>query len=247
MHPSAVAADCRSDAELVAAARTGDPTAFEVIMRRNNRLLFRTARGVVPDDAEAQDVVQETYLRAFTSLEGFRGEAALGTWLARITINVALSAQRKRGRIVHLAELVHPGEDSPAAEFTEETAMSRSMFRFPPDDAPDDDSPDAQAERAQVRQILQAAVEHLPVIYRSVFILRAVEEMSVEDAAYCLGVSGDVVKTRFLRARAMLRDALADQMQPYLRGAFAFAGARCDAVVGHVLGELRSRGLVTLH
>ncbi|MFC4522603.1 RNA polymerase sigma factor [Cupriavidus pinatubonensis] len=236
--PPPPAVDARPDAELVAGARAGEASAFEAIMRRNNRLLFRTARGVVPDDAEAQDVVQETYLRAFTSLDSFRGEAALSTWLARIAINVALTTQRKNGRIVQL-EVRLEDQESLAAEPSQENVMS---FR-----APDGELPDAMAERGQVRELLQAAVENLPVIYRSVFILRAVEDMSVEEAAYCLGVSSDVVKTRFLRARTMLRGSLAEQVKPYLHGTFSFAGQRCDAVVNYVLAALQLRGLIRPH
>ena len=169
--------------------------AFETIVRRHNRLLFRTARGVVPDDAEAQDVVQETYLRAFTNLHAYRGDSSLGTWLARIAINVALSSQRKKGRFVQLEDAVPP-----AGAADPENAMPLHM--------PDHEGPDAMAERQEMRALLQASIEDLPVIYRSVFILRAVEELSVEETAFCLGVSEDVVKTRFLRARAMLRDKL---------------------------------------
>ncbi|MFJ4291193.1 RNA polymerase sigma factor [Cupriavidus sp. NPDC089707] len=230
--PPPAAGDARPEADLVAGARAGEAAAFEAIMRRHNRLLFRTARGVVADDDEAQDVVQETYLRAFTSLDSFRGEAALGTWLARIAINVALTAQRKKGRIVRLE--VRLDEKESSAEPSQENVMS---FR-----APDGESPDAMAERGQVRELLQAAVENLPVIYRSVFMLRAVEDMSVEETAYCLGVSSDVVKTRFLRARTMLRESLAEQVDPYLHSTFSFAGARCDAVVDHVLTTLHLRG-----
>ncbi|WP_116603074.1 RNA polymerase sigma factor [Cupriavidus alkaliphilus] len=232
--PMPSGADATTDADLVASARAGTASAFEVIMRRNNRLLFRTARGVVADDSEAQDVVQETYLRAFTSLESFRGEAALSTWLARIAINVALTAQRKKTRLVQM-EARGEEEDFPG-EPLQENMMS---FR-----AADDESPEAMAERGQVRKLLQAAVENLPPIYRCVFILRAVEDMSVEETAYCLGVSGDVVKTRFLRARLMLRESLADEVKPYLQSTFGFAGARCDAVVCHVFAALRERGLV---
>lgn len=233
--PSGV--DATTDADLVASARAGTASAFEVIMRRNNRLLFRTARGVVPDDAEAQDVVQETYLRAFTSLDSFRSEAALSTWLARIAINVALTAQRKRRRLVQM-EARAEEEDLPG-EPSQENVMS---FR-----TADDESPEAMAERGQVRDLLQAAVENLPPIYRCVFILRAVEDMSVEETAYCLGVSGDVVKTRFLRARTMLRESLAEEVKPYLQSTFSFAGPRCDAVVNHVFAALSVRGLVRSH
>ncbi|MEC3768724.1 RNA polymerase sigma factor [Cupriavidus sp. SS-3] len=227
-------ASATTDAELVASARAGAASAFEAIMRRNNRLLFRTARGVVADDAEAQDVVQETYLRAFTSLDSFRGEAALSTWLARIAINVALTAQRKRRRLFQI-EAWGEEEDLPGGPL-QENMMS---FR-----AADDESPEAMAERGQVRELLQLAVEKLPPIYRCVFILRAVEDLSVEETAYCLGVSGDVVKTRFLRARMMLRESLAAEVRPYLQSTFSFAGTRCDAVVNHVFDALSERGLV---
>ena len=219
----------QSDAELVARAVRGDAAAFEAIMRQYNRLLFRSARGVVDDDAEAQDVVQETYMRAFTGLQTFRGDAALGTWLARIAINIALDVQRKRGRIVSMDES-QDSSDEPTSEH---------MMAF---SAPAIDSPDTAAERGQVRELLQRAIESLPAIYRSVFILRAVEEMSVDETAYSLRVSDAVVKTRYLRARSMLRDALSAQVESHAPQAFAFAGARCDAVVAKVLAELQRQG-----
>lgn len=216
-----------TDLQLAASAAGGDAVAFEVIVRRHNRLLFRTARGIVPDDAEAQDVVQETWLRAFGKLQTFRGEAALGTWLARIAINIALSSQRGKGRLV-------PFEDNAAMEHAMEL----------PDHQPAADRPDASAERGEMRALLQASIEGLPPIYRSVFMLRAVEDLSVEEAAFCLEVSTDVVKTRFLRARALLREELASRIETGARDTFAFAGARCDAVLAHVLGELRRQGLL---
>jgi RNA polymerase sigma-70 factor (ECF subfamily) len=223
-----------ADAELVARARAGDAAAFEAIVRHNNRRLFRAARGVMDDDDEAQDVVQEAYLQAFTHLDSFRGDAALATWLTRIAINVALGMRRRQGRTIELQDDAIP--DTPE----QETAM-------PSPYSARRESPDAAAERGQLRDLLQAAIEHLPDMYRSVFMLRAVEDMSVEDTAFCLGVSRDVVKTRLLRARSLLRRALAAQMEPYLHSTFEFAGARCDAVAGHVLAELRRRGLLRLH
>jgi len=230
--PPTAAAAAASDVQLALSAAAGDAAAFETIVRRHNRLLFRTARGVVPDDAEAQDVVQETYLRAFTHLHAYRGDAALGTWLARIAINVALSAQRKKGRLVQLDDV---GGDAPEPE----DAM--------PGQNHDSETPDATAQRHEVRDLLQAAITELPVIYRSVFMLRAVQELSVEETAACLGVSEDVVKTRFLRARAMLRERLATRVESGAADTFAFAGARCDAVLAHVMAELVRRGLVRLH
>jgi RNA polymerase sigma factor (sigma-70 family) len=226
--------DARDDAELVRRAGAGDASAFEAIMRRHNRLLFRTARGIVDDDAEAQDVVQDAYLLAFTGLHAFRGDASLGTWLVRIAINAAISAQRKKGRQVQLDERANlASEPSPENEMAFCT--------------PESESPGALADRGQVRDLLQGAIASLPVIYRSVFILRAVEEVSVEETAFCLGITAETVKTRFLRARVMLRNTLGLQMQAYAQTTFAFAGARCDAVVSHVLAKLREQGRVRLH
>jgi RNA polymerase sigma factor (sigma-70 family) len=220
-----------TDIQLALRAAAGDPAAFETIVRRHNRLLFRTARGVVSDDAEAQDVVQDTYLRAFTNLGAYRGDAALGTWPARIAINLALSSQRKKGRLVHLES--SPDDDTPA--------QPEYDMGLP---TPDENRPDENAQRTELRALLQSCIEDLPPIYRSVFILRAVQELSVEETAFCLGVSEDVVKTRFLRARAMLRDRLAMRVESGVEQTFAFAGARCDAVLAHVMSELAQRGLL---
>jgi RNA polymerase sigma factor (sigma-70 family) len=223
--------NAETDVELALSAANGSAMAFQTIVRRNNRLLFRTARGIVPDDAEAQDVVQETYLRAFTHLRSYRGNSALATWLARIAINVAVTSQRKKGRLVQLQESGNSADQEPV-----EHAM--------PLHAQVDESPDAMAERKEVRALLQASIEDLPVIYRSVFILRAVQDLSVEETSYCLGVSEDVVKTRFLRARAMLRDKLAIRVETCAQNTFSFAGARCDAVLAHVMGRLLAQGLI---
>lgn len=217
-----------SDATLVLRASGGDRTAFETIMRRHNRLVFRTARGIVADDSEAQDVVQETYLRAFTNLHTFRGESVLSTWLVRIAINAALDAQRKRGRVVYMEF----GQDEILNQHLE-SAMSLTVSHH--------DHPEALAEGKQIRLILQAAIDRLPAIYRTVFMLRAVEEMSVEDVAYCLQVSDSVVKTRFLRARSMLREALGAEFKSQTSWVYQFAGARCEAVVNYVMAELSSR------
>jgi RNA polymerase sigma factor (sigma-70 family) len=229
-HPAAAAPE--SDVQLALSAAAGNAMAFETIVRRHNRLLFRTARGVVADDAEAQDVVQETYLRAFTHLQAYRGDSSLGTWLARIAINVALTSLRKKGRIVQL----DGGDGDDAAEPEHDMPFPTSS-----------EGPDELAGRHELRAVLQASIEDLPVIYRTVFILRAVEELSVEETASCLGVSEDVVKTRFLRARARLRERLAERVERGATDTFAFAGARCDAVLAHVMAELVRQGLVRLH
>ncbi len=221
------AADPSSDLAIVQRARQGDEAAFELIMRRHNRRLFRATRGIVDDSAEAQDVVQEAYLRAFTRLQSFRAESTLGTWLTRIAVNAALDAVRARGRVVYLGD-------------SDDAAMETDPMNKP---APHSEAPETLAQRGQLRDLLESAIGQLPPIYRSVFMLRAVEELSVEETAQCLGVSTDVVKTRFLRARSLLRDTLGAQVEAHTTEAFAFAGQRCDSVVRHVLGELRARGL----
>lgn len=228
-----LAAPCQvaSDTTLALRACRGDSEAFEAIMRRYNRLLFRSARGVVGDDAEAQDVVQETYLRAFSSLETFKGDCALGTWLARIAINVALDTQRKRQRTVPIDHSHDLGNE----------AAVEHMMAF---NAPANAAPEAHAERGQIRAVLQRAIDSLPPMYRSVFILRAVQEMSVDETAACLQVSAEVIKTRYLRSRSMLRDALGAQIEAHAHEVYAFAGARCDAVVDHVLTQLQHQGRI---
>jgi RNA polymerase sigma factor (sigma-70 family) len=159
---AAATRDGYADADLATRARGGDAAAFEIIMRRHNRLLFRTARGIAADDAEAQDVVQETYLHAFTRLDTFRGDAALGTWLTRIAINMALDVQRRKGRQIAI-------DDRP--DFADEPSMAHMMSLH----APRSEAPDAAADRGQLRGLLQSAIERLPPIYRRVFILRGFE------------------------------------------------------------------------
>ncbi len=220
-----------ADLELAGLAAGGDARAFEQLMRRHNRLVFRAARGIARDDAEAEDAVQDTWLRAFERLGDYRGEAALGTWLVRIAVNAALDAQRRRGRVVDwdlgLPEPVD-GED----------AMESTMALHAGIPA----TPETAAERGELRAVLESAVAALPPAYRSVFLLRAVQEMSVEETAFALQLGGDVVKTRFLRARAMLREALACRLEAQAPVTFAFAGERCHRVVAHVIGVLRRQG-----
>ncbi len=217
-----------ADLALAARAAAGDGAAFALLMRRHNRLLFRAARGIAGDDAEAEDAVQDAWLRAFERLGAYRGEAALGSWLARIAVNAALDAQRRRGRVV----------DWNAAPPDSEEDLEPAMALH----ADTRDTPEAAAERGELRGLLESAIESLPPPYRSVFMLRAVQEMSVEETAFALQLSGDVVKTRFLRARAMLRDALAVRVEAGAPQAFAFAGERCDRVVAQVIDTLQRQG-----
>ena len=218
------------DGALLASLRLGQAGAFESLMRRYNRLLFRAARGVVHDDAEAQDVVQEAWLKAFTGLRDFRGEASLPTWLTRIAIHQALTQQRKLGRLVFWDEDLGEGDmqtDVPGAG------------RVP--------SPEEEVARLQLRRQIEDAIDLLPPMYRTVFMLRAVQGLSVEDTALGLKVSQDVVKTRYLRARALLRTHLGSDPETEAGRLHDFAGRRCDEVVARVLAQLRECGVIRDH
>lgn len=213
--PRATASD--TDADLVAAARGGDSAAFEAIMRRHNRTMFRTARAILQNEADAEEVVQEAYLKAFLHLDGFAGAARLSTWLVKITVNEALGRLRRRmpgGAPDDLAE------DTPMGHTTAET------------------SPENVAAQAEIRRLLEAAIDALPQAQRTVFMLRAVEEFSTEDTAACLGIPAETVKTRLHRARQALRRRLQNRVATALTDTFPFAGARCDRVVAAVLEQI---------
>ena len=221
-----------ADGELLASLRRGEARAFEQLMRAHNRLLFRAARGIVNDDADAQDAVQETYLRAFVSLDQFRGESTLSTWLMRIVINQALGQQRKLGRQLSWHDTRPEQENEMSQLDGQDPAIA------------DEDTPEDQAARKELRRRLEAAIDLLPPIYRCVFILRAVQGLSVEETAAALDVTLDVVKTRYLRARGMLRTRLVGADGMPMSMAHDFQGQRCDDLVARVLASLRAMGVV---
>lgn len=217
--------DPPADAELAARAASGDATAFETIMRRHNRLLFRTARSILKSDAEAEDALQDAYLRAWRAMGGFRADAKLSTWLVRIVINEALGRVRQRhAHVIPLDAAMNSTEPETQASFT----------------ADPDRQPERVAMRAEIRRLMEARIDLLPDAFRSVFMLRAVEEMNVEEVALALDIPEATVRTRFFRARSMLRESLATDIDTALGDAFAFAGARCDRIVAGVLGRVRS-------
>lgn len=209
------------DAELVALAAAGNTQAFERIMRRHNRLLFRTARAILRSDDDAEEALQEAYLHAWRSLASFRAEARLSTWLVRIVVNEALGRLRRRPHGAQVIPL--------------DTAMA---LMEPNMEAPPSDRPDATAMRAQMRRLIEAHIDRLPDAFRTVFMLRAVEEMSVEEVAAALGLPEATVRTRFFRARSRLREALSQDIDLAIEDAFAFAGQRCDRIVARVLSAL---------
>jgi len=206
-----------------------DERAFEAVMRAHNRLLYRLARSILKDEAEAEDAVQEAYFAAFRSICSFRGDAKLSSWLARILINEAYARLRKRTA----AGVVIPlefGDRGGVSDATEETVGSKTV-----------DQPEATALRAELRRLLEQRIDALPEQFRTVFILRNVEEMSVEETAQCLDLPPATVRTRAFRARALLRESLAADIDIATLGAFEFAGERCDRIVFMVLDRQRSK------
>ena len=212
-----------ADHELVARAAAGNSAAFTLIMRRHNRLLFRTARAILKSDAEAEDALQDAYLRAWRAMDGFRGEAKLSTWLARIVINESL-VRLRRDRGAQVIPL-DPGAIGATGDSAREEPVD--------DDA--DRQPEGMAMRAELRCLLEASIDLLPEAFRTVFILRAVEEMSVEDVASTLDLPEATVRTRLFRARGLLRERLAQHADLKLDDVFVFDGMRCDRIVAAVL------------
>ncbi len=216
------------DGELVALARRGEPAAFGEIMRRHNRRLFRAARSVLRDDAEAEDAVQEAYVRAFRGLDGFRGEAGLSTWLTRIALNEALGRLRRGRPVVDLGAL-----DAAARE-----GGGARILMFPTVAHDGGSDPEGAMARRQIRRLLEEAIDALPEAFRLVLVARDVDGMGVEDTARVLGLRPETVRTRLHRARRLLRAALEERLGDALRDAFPFEGARCARLTEAVLARL---------
>ncbi len=213
------------DASVAQAIAAGDVPAFEQLMRRHNRTLYRTARAILKDDGEAEDALQEAYLLAYRSLDRFRGDARLSTWLIRIVANEAFARLRKQARRAAILPLHHDGDEDAREDATAT-------------EAPEMDRPEHAAHRAEMRHLLEARIDALPDAFRAVFVLRAVEELSVEDTAASLGIPEATVRSRFFRARGLLREALARDVDRAYGDAFGFAGERCDRIVASVLARL---------
>lgn len=217
-----------TDAALVALCRQGNEGAVRALIRRNNRRLYRTALGVLHDEAEAEDVVQETYVRAFSNLDDFRGEAAISTWLTRIAVNDALQRLRRRRPSAPLESL----DAATTAEGTNVIML--------PTAAGEQTSPEAATARAQVRAMLERAVAALPDAYRAVFMLRDVEQLNLAETAALLDVKPETVKTRLHRARALVRSSLQGQLGIGFADLFPFDGVRCERIADRVVLRLRA-------
>jgi RNA polymerase sigma-70 factor, ECF subfamily len=214
-----------SDYGLVERVRAGDAVAFELIMRRHNRRLFRLARSVLRNAAEAEDVVQETYVRAFARLDDFRGPDGFPAWLARIAYNEALGRVRGSERVVSLHDHVSDGDGDGDVRHIE------TMISAHPD-------PERLTGYGELRRMLEDAIDALPDDFRAVFVLRAVEGMSVAETAAALSIPQETVKTRLHRARHRLQEALGARFEALMPAAFEFGGARCDRIVAAVLARI---------
>ena len=213
------------DVETARRIAAGDRDALRQLMRRYNQTLYRTARSILKDDAEAEDAVQEAYMLAYRAMGAFRGDAKLSTWLVRIVVNESIGRARKRARRAEVIQLNGSMEQN---DDTAEVSMSEAAS----------EQPDRAAMRAEMRRLLEAKIDQLPDGFRTVFVLRAVEEMSVDEAAVCLGIPPATVRTRYFRAKGLLREALAREVDFSIGDAFAFAGDRCDRIVAGVLARL---------
>jgi RNA polymerase sigma-70 factor (ECF subfamily) len=215
----------QDDNVLVGLARQGDDFAIRTLVRRHNQRLFRVARSVLRNDGEAEDVVQASYVKAFTHLDGFRGEAQLSTWLTRITLNEALGRLRQRRPTTDLGQID-----------IEQSRNGGQIIQFPSMQMSLD--PETEMSRVEIRQILEQAVDGLPAAFRSVFVMRDVEGMSIEETAAHLAIKPETVKTRLFRARRLMRTAIEEQMNGALSSLFPFDGARCVGMADRVLAEL---------
>lgn len=210
-----------SDRDLIARVLNGELVAYEGIMRRYNQRLFRLARSIVKVDAEAMDVVQDSYIAAYQCLQELENPDALGSWLARIVRNAALMHLRKTRR--------YQAMDEP--DFEKVLHLTRPVQHQM--------QPDRELANAQLRQVLEVCIDELPDAFRSVFMLRAVEQCSVNEIAEILDIKEATVKTRFHRARTLLQHRLLELSDAASIGIHEFAGCRCDTIVRNVLNQLR--------
>lgn len=213
-----------SETELIRRAALKEESAVRAIIQQHNRRLYRIARSIVRDDSEAEDVLQEAYLRAFSTLAGFRGESSLATWLTRIVLNEALQRLRRK------TEIPAPPIELPAA------AQSQ-VIPFPLSGSQPTDPERAMAQR-QLCQLLEQAIDGLPDDFRTVLMARVIEDMSIEETADLLGLLPETVKTRLHRARRLLKTALADHIGPMFSDVFPFEGKRCERVTNIVVQRL---------
>lgn len=209
-----------SDEQVVAEVLTGHTAVFEALIRRHNQRLYRAARAILRNEAEAEDVMQQAYVNAYLHLDQFAGRSSFATWLTKIALYEALTRARKLGRTVSLND-ADDGEEEPVVSIRAE--------------GPD---PERQAFAGELRGVIESAVEALPAAYRTVFMLREVEGMSTAETAGVLGIREDAVKTRLHRAKHLLRDTLFDRVGATGAETFTFHASRCDRMVARVFATL---------
>jgi len=208
-----------TDEEVVERVKTGETALYEILMRRYNQRLYRIARGILKDEAEAEDVIQDAYVRAYQNLHQFEGRAPFAAWLLRIAVNEALGRKRGRERNTSFEEGNENGE------------ISMNIVERSPD-------PEQNATRAEMGQMLEEAVLALPQAYRAVVMLRDVEELSTAETAEALDLSEENVKIRLYRGHAMMREMLFERVGAEAKRAFPFMGVQCDRVVAGVFARL---------
>jgi RNA polymerase sigma-70 factor (ECF subfamily) len=216
-----------SDRDLARRVSAGDHIAFEALMRQFNRPLFRVARSILKDDTEAEDALQEAYVTAYGAMNSFRGESKLSTWLTRIVINEALGRLRKQKRDRVVIPFSSEGQQDETAK--EAAAVDESKA-----------SPEAATLRAEIRRLLERKIDELPMAFRTVFMMRELEEMTVEETARCLDIPEATVRSRHFRAKGLLRESLARDIDVGTADAFAFLGERCDRIVAKVLNRINA-------
>ena len=209
------------DEALIARIRAGDTWPYEIILRRYNRRLFRVTRSILRDDDDAQDAMQEAYVRAFTNLGDYRSPGNFGAWLTRIAVNEAFMKKRRGKRFTPLDTTVLREEDETTKENPATGPGTEDL-----------------AVGGEWRRLIEAAVDRLPENFRTVFVLRAIEQLSVEETAACLDIPAPTVKTRFHRARGLMQQELTRYIEAAGPTAFDFAGARCDRMVAAVPARL---------
>jgi RNA polymerase sigma-70 factor (ECF subfamily) len=227
---SAAVLSAADDDALAARVARADHAAFEALMRRHNGRLFRVARAILKDDADAEDALQDAYLDAYRHIGEFRGEAPVATWLTRIVVNEGLMRLRKRKRdraVVSRAESSTTGR----GDEDDQTGIDVVDERI--------ESPAAAVSRDEIRRLLEQKIDDLPLAFRTVFVMRDVDDMSVQETADRLSIPSATVRTRLFRARTLLRAALSHDLDAATRDVFAFAGERCHRIVATVLARAR--------
>jgi RNA polymerase sigma factor (sigma-70 family) len=218
---SAAESSAAQDRSMAHSIVAGDAAAFERMMRHYNRRLYRLARATLRDRTEAEDALQDAYICAYRAMGSFRGEASLATWLSRLVLNECFARMRRTVRRENVVSMVSATRHSKAHMIIDES-----------------DSPDSAAGRVQIRELLERKVDELPESYRTVFVLRSVEELTVDETAETLGIPEETVRSRHFRAKGLLRESLAREMNLAEPNLFEFGGGHCDRVVANVLARM---------